>query len=483
MFQGTGSDVGKSVLVAGLCRALKRRGKSVLPFKPQNMSNNAAIAEDGTEIGRAQALQARACGVKPQTDMNPVLLKPQSDIGAQLIVNGEVKGNYNARDYQALKPNLLPEVIAAFNRLRAEADIVLVEGAGSASEINLRDGDIANMGFATATQTPVILIGDIDRGGVIASITGTHALLPEDEKKLLKGYLINKFRGDVSLFDNAINILGDHTGLPCFGIVPYLQEAAALPAEDSVVLETTRAKTTDGTLKIAVPRLLHIANFDDLDPLIAESDVTVVMVPPGSPLPGDADLIILPGTKATIPALNHFRDQGWDIDLAAHIRRGGHVLGICGGYQILGNAVDDPNGTEGPAGKVPALSHLDVETTIAGPKTLTEIRGDAWNDLGSISGFEMHMGQTTGTDTAKPFLDLGGRPDGAINAGGTVIGCYIHGLFAEDDFRHAFLNQLQARERGIENFQNTVERALDAIAEQLEDALDIDGLLKLAANQ
>jgi adenosylcobyric acid synthase len=483
MFQGTGSDVGKSVLVAGLCRALKRRGKSVLPFKPQNMSNNAAIAEDGTEIGRAQALQALACGVKPRTDMNPVLLKPQSDIGAQLIVNGEVKGNYNARDYQAVKPTLLPDVTEAFNRLRAEVDIVLVEGAGSASEVNLRDGDIANMGFATETQIPVILIGDIDRGGVIASITGTHALLPDDEKKLLKGYLINKFRGDISLFDNAIDILGNHTGLPCFGIVSYLPEAKLLPAEDSLALEGHSTNTLSGNIKIAVPQLLHIANFDDLDPLIAEPDVTVVMVPPGSPLPGDADLVILPGTKATIPALNHFRDQGWDIDLAAHVRRGGNVLGICGGYQILGNAIDDPDGTEGPAGKVTALGHLDIETTIVGPKTLTEVSGTTCNDLGGISGFEMHMGQTTGASTAKPFLDLEGRPDGAISAADTIIGCYVHGLFAEDDFRHAFLNRLRARERGVENFQNTIENALDAIAIQLESALDIDGLLKLAANQ
>jgi adenosylcobyric acid synthase len=482
MFQGTGSDVGKSVLVAGLCRALKRRGKSVLPFKPQNMSNNAAIAEGGTEIGRAQALQALACGVKPRTDMNPVLLKPQSDIGAQLIVNGEVKGNYNAREYQAVKPSLMPEVIAAFDRLRAEADIVLVEGAGSASEVNLRDGDIANMGFATATQIPVVLIGDIDRGGVIASITGTHALLPNDEKKLLKGYLINKFRGDVSLFDNALDILKNHTGLPCFGIVPYLSEAKSLPAEDSVALENTKEKATARNIKIAVPQLLHIANFDDLDPLIAEPDVTVMMVPPGSPLPGDADLIILPGTKATIPALNHFYDQGWDIDLAAHIRRGSSVLGICGGYQILGNSIDDPNGTEGPTGKVTALGHLDIETTIAGSKTLTEVRGSACDGLGSISGFEMHMGQTTGASTEKPFLDLEGRPDGAINADGAIIGCYVHGLFAKDDFRHAFLNRLRARERGVENFQNTIEIALDAIAIQLENTLDIDGLLKLAAN-
>ena len=482
MFQGTGSDVGKSVLVAGLCRALKRRGKSVLPFKPQNMSNNAAIAEDGTEIGRAQALQALACSVKPRTDMNPVLLKPQSDIGAQLIVNGAVKGNYNARDYQSVKPTLLSDVVAAFERLRAEADIVLVEGAGSASEVNLRDGDIANMGFATATQTPVILIGDIDRGGVIASITGTHALLPDDEKRLLKGYLINKFRGDVSLFDNALDILKNRTGLECFGIVPYLSEAMALPAEDSVALERAQDPTSDGNIQIAVPQLLHIANFDDLDPLIAEPDVTVMMIPPGSPLPGDADLIILPGTKATIPALNHFRAQGWDIDLAAHIRRGGNVMGICGGYQILGNSIDDLKGTEGPSGKVTALGHLDIETTIAGRKTLTEVSGVSCNGLGNVTGFEMHMGQTTGAHTANPFLDLAGRADGAINADGTVIGCYVHGLFAEDDFRHAFLNRLRARERGVENFQNTIDIALDAIALQLEDTMDIDGLLELAAN-
>ncbi|NKB21432.1 MAG: cobyric acid synthase [Alphaproteobacteria bacterium] len=482
MFQGTGSDVGKSVLVAGLCRALKRRGKSILPFKPQNMSNNAAIAEDGTEIGRAQALQALACGVKPRTDMNPVLLKPQSDIGAQLIVNGEVKGNYDARAYQAHKPTLMPEVTAAFNRLRAEADIVLVEGAGSASEVNLRDGDIANMGFATATQTPVILIGDIDRGGVIASIAGTHALLPDDEKRLLKGYLINKFRGDVSLFENAIDILQQRTDLPCFGIVPHLAEARALPAEDSVALERPIKNTADGAINIAVPQLLHIANFDDLDPLLAEPDVSVVMVPPGSPLPGDTDLIILPGTKATIPALNHFRDQGWDIDLEAHIRRGGKVLGICGGYQMLGNSIDDPDGTEGTAGKATALGHLDVDTTIAAPKTLTDVTGTALNSLGAVSGFEMHMGKTTGADTARPFLDLDGRPDGAISVSGQIIGCYVHGLFASDGFRHAFLDRLLAREPGLNNYDASIQETLDAIADHLENALDIDGLLELAAS-
>ena len=481
MFQGTGSDVGKSVLVAGLCRAFKRRGKKVLPFKPQNMSNNAAIAEGGTEIGRAQALQALACGVRPRTDMNPVLLKPQSEIGAQLIVHGEVKGNYDARAYQAHKASLLPEVIAAFERLQQEADIVLVEGAGSASEVNLREGDIANMGFATATRTPVILIGDIDRGGVIASIAGTHSLLSDDERSLLKGYLINKFRGDVSLFDNALDIIRTQTGLPCLGIVPYLPEAKTLPAEDSVVLEHTETKASGGNIKIAVPQLLHIANFDDLDPLIAEPDVSVILVPPGSPLPGDADLIILPGTKATIPSLLHLREQGWDIDLTAHIRRGGKVLGICGGYQILGNSIDDPAGLEGPAGKVAALGHLDIETTISGPKTLTEVSAVAVDGLDAVSGYEMHMGKTSGTDTANPFLDLEGRQDGAVSADGRIIGCYVHGLFASDNFRHSFLNSLQSREQGLVNFEARIDETLNSIADHLEKAINLDQLLELAA--
>tara|TARA_B100000676_G_scaffold167851_1_gene165028 strand:- start:159977 stop:161428 length:1452 start_codon:yes stop_codon:yes gene_type:complete len=477
MFQGTGSDVGKSVLVAGLCRAFTRRGKSVLPFKPQNMSNNAAIAEDGTEIGRAQALQALACGVKPRADMNPVLLKPQSDVGAQLIVNGEVKGNYDASAYQSLKPQLLPGVTAAFDRLCEEADIVLVEGAGSASEVNLREGDIANMGFACATQTPVILIGDIDRGGVIASIVGTHSLLADEEKQLLRGYIINKFRGDISLFDNALDILQQKTGLTCFGILPYLDEAASLPAEDSFGLQNKNRDSESGKIKIIVPQLLHIANFDDLDPLEAEPDVSVRMVPPGTALPGDADLVILPGTKATISALLHFREQGWDIDLAAHVRRGGKIVGICGGYQMLGNLIDDPNGTEGPAGRVEALGYLDVETVIAGPKTLTETSGSAVQGLGEISGYEMHMGQTTGGDTARPFLNLKDGPDGAINADGRVIGCYVHGIFAADAFRHEFLNSLKTRERSATNFQAGIENALDVIAEQLEASIDVDGLL------
>lgn len=481
MFQGTGSDVGKSLLVAGLCRALVRRGSRVLPFKPQNMSNNAAVAGEGFEIGRAQALQARACNVAPTVDMNPVLLKPQSDVGAQLVVQGRIEGNYDARAYSKIKGDLLPRVLESFGRLCGDADVVLVEGAGSASEINLRDGDIANMGFAMAAGTPVALIGDIDRGGVIASIAGTCALLPDSEKALLRGYIVNKFRGDVSLFDNARHMLTARTGLPCFGVVPYLAAAQALPAEDSLALEGAEVNKTRGALRIAVPQLLHIANFDDLDPLRAEPDVTVTMVPPRKALPGDADLVILPGTKATIPAMAHFRDQGWDIDLLAHHRRGGHVFGLCGGYQMLGRTIADPDGLEGPAGEIDGLGLLDVDTVIAAPKTLSPINGQTSGGLGPVSGYEMHMGRTAGRGTASPFLMIDARPDGAVAADGAVAGCYVHGLFATDGFRHSFLNRIHEREVGLADFAGHVDRALDDIAEQLEAALDMDALMAAAA--
>jgi len=468
------------MLVAGLCRALVKRGLLVRPFKPQNMSNNAAVAGEGFEIGRAQALQARACRIEPTIDMNPVLLKPQSDIGAQLIVQGKVVGNYDARAYQKIKPDLMPRVRDSFDRLCGDADIVLVEGAGSASEINLRAGDIANMGFALATRTPVVLIGDIDRGGVIASIAGTQAVLPDDEKKLLKGYVINKFRGDVSLFDSAIEMLAERTGLACFGVVPWLAAAGALPAEDSLALETRDAGGKEGAIRIAVPQLLHIANFDDLDPLKAEPDVSVDMVPPGEALPGDADLVILPGTKATIPAMAHFREQGWDIDLAAHLRRGGHVLGLCGGYQMLGRTIADPDGVEGAAGEIAGLGLLNIETVIQAPKTLSPVMGETRDGPCVVAGYEMHMGRTTGPGTEAPFLLLdAGRPDGAV--AGPVAGCYVHGLFTGDDFRHLFLNGIRARAAGLPDFDAHVDAALDEIAASLEVALDIDALLALAS--
>jgi len=484
MLQGTGSDVGKSLLVAGLCRALVRRGLTVRPFKPQNMSNNAAVTADGGEIGRAQALQARACGVAPSVHMNPVLLKPQSDVGAQIVVRGVVVGTARAADYQARKRELLGTVLDSFERLKGEADIVVVEGAGSPAEVNLRAGDIANMGFATAARVPVVLVGDIDRGGVIASLVGTHALLPKDEQELIKGFLINKFRGDVRLFDEGLWIIEQRTGWRGFGVVPWLREAATLPAEDAVALDRTRPGSGVGGsgagVRIAVPMLSRIANFDDYDPLAQEPGVSLTMVPPGRPLPGDCDLVILPGTKATIADLAFLRAQGWDIDLMAHWRRGGRVLGVCGGYQMLGRTIADPDGIEGPPGEAAGLGLLAVDTVLKGPKVLEQARGVETRTGAAVSGYEMHMGRTEGADRARPMLALAdGTGDGAVSEDGRVAGCYLHGLFGADGFRGAFLAGLGGTGSPL-SYDAAVERALDAIADRLEREMDIDGLLAVA---
>ncbi|MGE4218314.1 MAG: cobyric acid synthase [Alphaproteobacteria bacterium] len=479
MLQGTGSDVGKSMLAAGLCRAFVRRGLRVRPFKPQNMSNNAAVTADGGEIGRAQALQARACGVPPTADMNPVLLKPQSDVGAQLVVGGRVRGNARAADYMAGRAALMPEVLAAYRRLAAEADLLVVEGAGSAAEVNLRAGDIANMGFATAAGLPVLLVGDIDRGGVIASLVGTWHLLPPQERARLAGYIVNKFRGDVSLFDGGIAAIGRETGLACLGVVPWFRDAGRLPAEDAVTLERPMAAGT-APIRVAVPMLSRIANFDDLDPLRAEADVSVIFVPPGRALPGDADLVVLPGSKATLADLAFLRAQGWDIDIRAHLRRGGAVLGLCGGYQMLGRSVGDPDGIEGPPGTAEGLGMLDVETVLAGDKTLLRATGTHAPTGAAVEGYEMHVGVTRGPGLARPMLDLGGRPDGAVAADGLVTGCYLHGLFAADGFRHAFLAGLRAGRNGGARYEAGVEATLDGLAAHLEASLDLDRILSIA---
>ncbi|MEL6685225.1 MAG: cobyric acid synthase, partial [Pseudomonadota bacterium] len=366
MIQGAGSNVGKSMLVAGIARACLRRGISVAPFKPQNMSNNAAVTADGGEIGRAQALQAMACGLEPLVDMNPVLLKPESEVGAQVIVQGKRFATMKARDYGKQKSKLLPPVLESFRRIGAERDLVIVEGAGSPAEVNLRAGDIANMGFASAADVPVVLIGDIDRGGVIAQLVGTHAVLPPADEALIKGFAINKFRGDPTLFAEGMEIIADRTGWAPLGIIPWFADAWKLPAED--VMDIANRK--GGAIKIAVPRLNRIANFDDLDPLTATPDVTVEIIEAGRPLPGDADLVIIPGSKSTIADLAHFRAQGWDVDLTAHIRRGGHVLGICGGYQMLGTEIVDTDGIEGAPATVPGLGLLEVRTVMVPEKRL-----------------------------------------------------------------------------------------------------------------
>ena len=502
MLQGTGSDVGKSLLVAGLARAFTRRRLRVRPFKPQNMSNNAAVTADGGEIGRAQALQARACGVAPTTDMNPVLLKPQTDGMAQLIVAGRVRGVASARDYRAMAPSLIPAVLAAFDRLGVEADLVLVEGAGSPAEINLRAGDIANMGFAEAADVPVALVGDIERGGVIAQLVGTHALLSASERSRLIGYIVNKFRGDIRLFDGGIAAIGERTGLNCFGVVPYFAKAALLPAEDSmalrrlasperdcfaslamtpedaVIARSVATKQSRGRVRIAVPLLPRIANFDDLDPLRAEPTVELVLARPGQPLPRDADLVILPGSKATLADLAFLRSEGWDIDLLAHYRQGGHILGLCGGYQMLGRQIADPDGLEGPPGEAAGLGLLDIDTVLGGDKRLAEASGTEIASGASVRGYEMHLGVTTGPGLARPMLELNGRLDGAISADGRVAGCYLHGLFASDPFRHAFLARLGA-ESNV-HYDTMIEETLDALADHLEQNLDLDALLVAA---
>jgi len=474
MIQGAGSNVGKSMVVAGLARAFVRRGLRSAPFKPQNMSNNAAVTEDGGEIGRAQALQAMAARRAPHTDMNPVLLKPETDTGAQVILQGRRFATLRACDYAQAKPQLLAPAVESFKRLCGKSDLVIIEGAGSPAEINLRKGDIANMGFAEAAGVPVILVGDIDRGGVIAQIVGTQAILPPEDASQIKGFAINKFRGDVSLFDDGLTEITRRTGWPSLGVLPWFDEAWRLPAEDVMDI----ASPPGGTFKVAVPRLPRIANFDDLDPLSSEPNVTVEVIEPGRPLPGDADLVLIPGSKSTIADLAEFRAQGWDVDLQAHIRRGGHVIGICGGYQMLGREIADPEGIEGKAGSVPGLGHLDVSTVMRPEKHLSLTEATYLPTGDPVTGYEIHLGETTGPDCDRPWMRIRDQAGGASSPSGRVRGCYLHGLFSSDVFRGAILSELGGRSNLA--FTDSIEATLDALAKHIESHLDLDLILKLA---
>jgi adenosylcobyric acid synthase len=479
MIQGTGSHVGKSLLVAGLCRALARRGIRVAPFKPQNMSNNAAVAADGGEIGRAQALQAMAAGVPASVHMNPVLLKPQTDTGAQVIVQGRSAGAMRAGEYGRRKAELLPRVLESFAVVRAHADIVIVEGAGSPAEVNLRNGDIANMGFAEAANLPVVLVGDIDRGGVIASLVGTLAVLSPADAARVRGFIVNKFRGDGDLFADGVRFIESRTGWTSIGLVPWFEGARLLPAEDTVGLADSVPMRRDGAaITIAVPVIPRIANFDDLDPLRMEPGVRLVLVPPGEAIPV-ADLVLLPGSKSTIADLAYLRAQGWDIDIRSHHRRGGSVLGICGGFQMLGRTIADPDGVEGPQATVAGLGLLDVETVLAPDKSTVVVVGRHVETGESIAGYEIHLGRTAGPDCARPFVELAGRADGARSADGIVAGTYVHGLFAADGFRSAVLRSLGAPVSAL-RYADAVEASLDALAAHLETHLDIDRLLGIA---
>ena len=477
MLQGTGSDVGKSVLVAALCRALANRGLSVRPFKPQNMSNNAAVAADGGEIGRAQATQAMAARVPPSVDMNPVLLKPEGDRTSQVIVRGRVRGKLEAGRWREGRAGLLDEVLESYHSLRAQCDIVVVEGAGSPAEINLRAGDIANMGFARRADVPVILIGDIDRGGVIAAVVGTRAVIDPADTAMIAGFIINKFRGDPALFEDGYRQIEALSGWRGYGVLPWLPETARLPSEDAVVLEKGRVRNSDRLL-IACPILPRISNFDDLDPLKLEPGVELLMVPPGQPIPADAAMIVLPGSKATIADLAALRAEGWDIDLRAHHRRGGAILGLCGGYQMLGRTIADPDGLEGPPSSVEGLGLLDIDTRLTPVKTLRPVGGMA---LGAhFSGYEMHMGESSGPGMARPFARFDdGQADGAIDPTGQVMGSYVHGLLAMGGMRAALLARIGIAGNGADHGAS-VDAALDAIAAQMEAHLDIDAMVALA---
>ena len=476
MLQGTGSSVGKSLLVAGLCRAYANRGLTVRPFKPQNMSNNAAVTPCGGEIGRAQALQARAARTPPSVHMNPVLLKPQSETGAQIVVQGRVAATARARDYQRLKPTLLPKILDSFAHLAAEADLILVEGAGSASEINLRQNDIANMGFARAANTPVLIIGDIDRGGVIASLVGTHTVLDPADAALVRGFIVNRMRGDPTLFADGMSFIAARTGWPALGLIPHFPAAATLPAEDAADLEPTqgRKQGRGGTLHIAVPLLPMIANFDDLDPLAHEPGVTLTLVRPPSPSPN-----LRPRPPPRLQK-HHRRPRHLPRRRLAHRPRRPrpprrpHPRPL----RRLPNARPHhrrPRRHRRPPGTANGLALLDVATTLTPNKRLTPTTA-RFPDGPTLTGYEMHMGHTEGPDTARPFLH---PPEGATSPDGRVAGTYIHGLFTDDPARAWWLARLGAPP-STHRHDATVEATLDALATHLETHLDLDHLLHLA---
>jgi len=486
MIQGCGSDVGKSLLVAGLCRLFTNRGLTVRPFKPQNMSNNAAVTADGGEIGRSTALQAIACRTPPSVDMNPVLLKPQTDMGAQLIVRGRRVGVMQASAHRQSKSELLDIAVECYRRLQGEAELVVVEGAGSPAETNLRTHDIANMGFAHAANLPVVLVGDIDRGHVIASIVGAHTVLDEADRAQIRGFIINKFRGDISLFSEGVQTIESRTGWQGLGVVPWIRAARLLPEEDGMQLEELDRGAATGESKgakrllIAVLHLPHIANFDDFDPLRAEPDVDLRFVAADDPLPLHADLIILPGSKTTIADLEFLRSQHRDEELRVYARRGGRILGICAGYQMLGQTVRDPERIEGDRDCSRGLGLLDVETVMTSQKVLRPVEGRHALAGAMFRGYEMHLGETTGPATVRPLLHFSdGQADGAISTDGRIAGCYVHGLFADGAFRAAFLAELGVRSTG-EDYSRKVDKALDEVAAVLERSLHIEALTRLA---
>ncbi|MCG6656538.1 cobyric acid synthase [Halomonas campisalis] len=475
MIQGTTSDAGKSTVVAGLCRVLARRGVSVAPFKPQNMALNSAVTVDGGEIGRSTALQALAAGVEPHSDMNPVLLKPESDRGAQVILRGRVHGHMDALDYHAYKRTARQSMLAAWEALSARFDVIIAEGAGSPAEINLRANDIANMGFAEAVDCPVLLVGDIDRGGVFAQLVGTLALLSESERSRTRGFIINRFRGDLALLEPGLDWLEADTGKPVLGTLPYLQ-GLLLDAEDSVGL--TGVENAESALRVVVPALPRISNHNDFDPLRLHPGVELLFVGPDRPIP-PADLVILPGSKSTRADLAWLRAQGWESAIRRHLRYGGGVLGICGGLQMLGTAIHDPEGLEGPAGSSPGLGLLEMETRMVAGKQLRNVSGRLLPETVPLHGYEIHNGVSEGPALARPFCELAGRPDGAVSEDGQVMGTYLHGLFDRPEACAALLARCGLSGEAAVDYGAHRQRQLDRLADSLEAHLDISHILTL----
>ncbi|MBR9872430.1 MAG: cobyric acid synthase [Gammaproteobacteria bacterium] len=482
MVQGTTSDAGKTTVVAALCRWLARQGVSVAPFKPQNMALNSAVTVDGGEIGRSTALQALACGLEPHSDMNPVLLKPQSDCGAQVILRGKVHGNMDALDYHAYKAEAMASVMASWRALSERYDVIIAEGAGSPAEINLRANDIANMGFAEAADCPVLLVGDIDKGGVFAQLVGTLELLSETERARTAGYIINRFRGDIALLEPGLDWLEARTSKPVFGVLPYLH-GLVVDSEDSV---STEGSSEAGALNVVVPVLPRISNHNDFDPLRLHPGVNLTFVGPDQPIP-PSDLIILPGSKSTRHDMQWLKQQGWPDALRKHLRYGGKVLGICGGFQMLGQWVEDPDGLEGETGRTEGLGLLEMSTRMVSGKQLKQVSGTLTPSMVgaatsvTMHGYEMHNGVTEGPALARPFAVLEGQPDGAVSHDDQIAGTYVHGLFDAPEACDAILAWAglnQAAGQAVD-YQSHRLQQLDRLADQVETCLDTDRLRSL----
>ena len=479
MIQGTTSDAGKSIMVAGLCRVLARRGIRVVPFKPQNMALNSAVTIDNGEIGRAQAVQAQAAGLQAHSDMNPVLLKPNSDTGAQIIIHGKAMNEMDAVHYHQYKPVAMKAVLESYNRLKQQYDVILVEGAGSPAEINLRDRDIANMGFAEAVDCPVLLIADIDRGGVFAHIIGTLELLSESERNRIKGSIINRFRGDITLLESGLDWLHEHTQKPVVGVLPYLQ-GLHIEAEDSLP-ENIIDPTINNKLKIIVPALPRISNHTDFDPLRLHHQIDLIFIGPDQTIP-EADVIILPGSKSVRADLQWLTSQGWPQHIQRHLRYGGKLIGICGGFQMLGLNIHDPKGIEGQAGSCDGLGYFDMSTTLAPEKQLRNINGTlSWNKA-HVSGYEIHAGITIGEALQNPCIITESHHDGAISTDGQILGTYLHGLFEAETAFSSLMHWAGLKTVESADYQQQREQAFERLADAIEQHLDmslINDLLKL----